>query len=100
MSSLRDDAPRFEAADTVIHPVNPAPVERHARWAAKQGFPFAILSDPDKAVAKSYGAKGLVGISRTVFVVDKEGRIAFRESGMPADEKLLQAIAERNAQER
>lgn len=41
-------------------------------------FPaFPILFDPDGAVAEAYGVKGLP----TTFVIDREGRIAYRAMG-------------------
>jgi len=50
----------------------------------KYDLNFTLLSDEDHAVAESYGAWGLkkfmgkeyMGILRTTFIIDKEGRIA------------------------
>ena len=36
--------------------VNPASAESHAGYAARLGLPFPLLSDPDSAISRSYGA--------------------------------------------
>jgi peroxiredoxin len=40
-------------------------------------LPFTLLSDPDLAVAKRYGASGLLGMKRAVFLVDEQGVIRY-----------------------
>lgn len=56
-------------------------VGSHAKFAGKHGFPFALLSDPDKKVAKAYGCTSLFmlgKVSRAVFVVGKDGEILYK----------------------
>jgi peroxiredoxin len=49
--------------------------------------------DADKKVAIAYGATNAVGgIQRSVFVIDKEGKVAWSKQGMPATEEILAAI--------
>ena len=57
--------------------VNPADVENHARYVAKMGFPFPLLSDPDRAIATAYHAlkDDGRGIQRSVYVVARDGTI-------------------------
>ena len=44
------------------------------------GVPFKLLSDPDLAVAKKYGSANSDGRARrTVYVIDKGGRVAYRD---------------------
>jgi thioredoxin-dependent peroxiredoxin len=81
--------------DVVLIAVDSDPAEAQAAWARDGEFPFLFASDPDAAVAKSYGAAR----SRNLFVVDPEGRIAwraapFREVDPTAYEELAAAIAE------
>ena len=73
--------------------VNPGSLASHTKWSEKFGFPFPIAVDADKKVAAAYGATNLVGgIQRSVFVVDKQGRIAWAKEGMPETAEILSAI--------
>lgn len=73
--------------------INPGSLESHGRWAEKFGFDFPIAVDSDKKVAATYGVLGMVGnVQRTVFVVSKQGRVAWVKEGMPSTDEILQAI--------
>jgi len=56
----------------------------HAKFASKYGLKFPLLSDEKKEVLKLYGVwkeksmygRKYMGIERTTFVIDEEGRIA------------------------
>jgi peroxiredoxin len=79
-----------------------------ASWARDDEFPFLFGGDADGAVGKAYGAfvdrpSGPLD-NRTLFVVDREGRIAyraapFREIDPTAYEELGEAIARISPQE-
>ena len=75
----------------VVFGVNPANAESHVRFVKKQGYQFPLLVDRDKNVAKQYGADGIM-VQRTVYVVDREGKIVFARRGMPADAEILASI--------
>jgi peroxiredoxin Q/BCP len=78
---LRDALPDLgDAAVVGISPDKPAAL---TRFDTKYGLGFPLLSDPDHAVAEAYGAWGekknygrtYMGIIRSAFLVDEEGRI-------------------------
>jgi len=93
LCTARDDYSRYEGLDAVVFGVNPADAESHAKFAEKYDFPFGILVDSDGAVIRAYGCRGIGGITtRTVYVIDKAGRIAFAERGMPATDDILAAL--------
>jgi peroxiredoxin Q/BCP len=54
-----------------------------ARWKEKLGLPFPLLSDPDAAVLKAYGAWGeksmygkkVTGTVRTTVVIGADGKV-------------------------
>ena len=81
---FRDRLPEFEAAGGVILGISPDSVESHRRFAEKHALPFPLLADPDHAVAEAYGVwkektnygKTYLGLERTTFVLDWEGRVA------------------------
>src|SRR6185436_2351538 len=66
--------------DVVLAAISYDSVETQARFAASLGVPFKLLSDPDLAVAKKYGSANSDGRARrTVYVIDKNGRVAYRD---------------------
>jgi peroxiredoxin Q/BCP len=54
---FRDRAPEFEAAGAVILGISFDSVSDQKKFADDQGFPYALLADPDKAVGKLYDAE-------------------------------------------
>lgn len=59
------------------------PPERNRAWARELRLPFRLLSDPDGAVARRYGAwDDTWNLARRVtFIVDRAGRIRFVDAG-------------------
>ena len=63
--------------------ISPDPVEKLQRFKEKEDIRITLVSDPDKEVLRAYGAFGpkklygkeVVGVIRSTFVVDAEGRI-------------------------
>ena len=53
-------------------------VESHVRFAQSIGHPYALLADMDQRVAKLYGSAGEGYDRRTVFVIGKDGKVAYR----------------------
>jgi peroxiredoxin Q/BCP len=51
-------------------------VEKQKQFSDKYTFDFPLLSDPDKTVAKEFGAKRGIGPNkRTTFVIDTDGTV-------------------------
>jgi thioredoxin-dependent peroxiredoxin len=56
-------------------------VDSHTKFVNENGIPVALLADPDKKVAKAYGASApMVGTRRAVFIVDEEGKLAYKHT--------------------
>jgi thioredoxin-dependent peroxiredoxin len=63
--------------------ISPDPVEKLQRFREKEDLRITLLSDPDKEVLAAYGAYGpkklygkeVVGVIRSTFVIDAEGRV-------------------------
>ena len=74
--------------------VNFGDAESHQAFKAEYNFPFELLVDEDKAVAKAYGAVKEDGesIARSVVVVGKDGKVIFSESGAPATPRIINAV--------
>jgi len=80
---FRDRWPAVRKAGAVVLGVSPDDVVSHVKFKKKFELPFPLLADPDHAVAERYGVWGeksmygrkYLGIHRTTFVIDEEGRI-------------------------
>ncbi|HVJ68400.1 MAG TPA: thioredoxin-dependent thiol peroxidase [Caulifigura sp.] len=81
---FRDTQPAIKKAGAVVLGVSPDSVASHVKFAKKYELPFTLLSDPDHAVAEKYGVwveksmygRKYMGIERTTFLIDANGRIA------------------------
>lgn len=51
--------------------------ESHRAFKAKKQLPFTLLTDKGLKVAADYGAKGLLGMKRAVFLVDAAGVVRY-----------------------
>jgi thioredoxin-dependent peroxiredoxin len=80
---FRDAADAFAAAGTIILGASRDSVKAQESFKAKQGFPFDLLSDKDEALCRAfdviklkklYGKESL-GIERSTFLIDAEGRL-------------------------
>lgn len=83
----------YAAHGAQVVAVNPGSLASHEKWACKAGFQFPICADSGKKVAEAYKVlKPNGGIQRTVYVVDRTGRIAWAQEGMPSTEEILAAV--------
>jgi peroxiredoxin (alkyl hydroperoxide reductase subunit C) len=81
MRAYQADLPKFEAAETVVLGISIDAQPAKTAWAVSLGpIAFDLLSDfyPHGEVARKYGVLREDGISeRAVFLVDKEGKVAW-----------------------
>lgn len=81
--------------------VSPDPLVRLQKFRAKNDLPFTLLSDPDHAVAERYGVWGekkmygktYMGIIRSHFIIDEEGRIADAQIKVSPKRSVEKALA-------
>ena len=75
--------------------INSQSLDSHERFAKRQSLPFPLLSDADKTVCRSYGAVGLLGITKRVLVlIDRDGRIRWRCTDLPIFRRSAEEIRE------
>ena len=80
---FRDSLDALAAAGIRVVGISPDPPEKLAAFRANEGLTFPLASDPDRTVLSAYGAHGekslygrtVVGVIRSTFVIDAEGRI-------------------------
>ena len=99
---LRDVA--GQVGDTAILGISPDKPAKQARFDSKYGLGFPLLADQDHAVAGAFGAWGeksmygkkYMGIIRSAFLIDEDGRIAeawYKVSPKDTAANLLSAVA-------
>jgi len=100
-AEMRTFADKYDAMFTgaVLVGLSIDSLETHVRFAESLGLPFKLLSDPRQRVAAKYGAKGSgTQMRRVVYVIGKDGKVAWREMQFNATDpkgydRLQQAIA-------
>ena len=99
LCDYRDGVEAFEDLGVKVVGISNDGAESHRNFRAKYELPFSLLTDPGLKVAAKYDSKGMLGMKRSVFLVDEEGVIRylhieslslFRRSR----EELLQAISD------
>ena len=81
---IRDSWPQFGDMNATVLGVSPDSVESHVKFRDKYSLPFTLLADPDHKLADAYGVwvekknygKTYMGIERSTFIIDADGRIA------------------------
>jgi peroxiredoxin Q/BCP len=93
-----------DVGNAVVLGISPDAPSKQLRFAEKYSLGFQLLSDPDHAVADAYGVWGekknygktYMGIVRSAFLIDEEGRIAeawYKISPADTPKNLLKALA-------
>ena len=92
-----------QIGDTAVVGISPDPPAKQARFDAKYGLGFPLLSDQDHAVAEAYGVwveksmygRKYMGIERSAFLVDEKGKLAevwYKVSPKDTPTNLLKAL--------
>jgi peroxiredoxin Q/BCP len=103
--SFRDNLPRFKRGKAVVLGVSILDEKSKAKFAAKYNVNFPLLADADHDVAEKYGVwqeksrygRKYMGIARTTFLIDRQGKVARRWDNVKVDghtEEVLDAVNE------
>jgi thioredoxin-dependent peroxiredoxin len=98
---IRDSYEDFEQRDAVVLGVSPDEETAHVKFKQKYGLPFTLLADPDHHVLEQYGVWGernfggrkYMGVERSTFLIDEEGRIAKVMRRVKPDTHVDQVLA-------
>lgn len=98
---FRDSHAHFGERDAVVFGVSPDGAASHAEFRAKYDLPFALLIDEDNAIAEAYGVwaerkmsgRSFMGIARSHFVIDEEGKIVDVQVEVSPEESPVRALA-------
>lgn len=106
--AFRDQKQQLEKHGVKLLGVSPDDLESHRKFRDKYQLNFPLLIDKDHKVAEKYGAwreknmygKVSMGIQRSTFLIDQEGKVAKvwkRVSVDGHDEKVLEEVAKLRA---
>ena len=95
LCEIRDHWSEFQKRGVAVFGVNPGSAPSHAKFRQNHQFPFPLLVDEERKVAKLYNAAGVLIIRRTVYGIGKDGRIVFAERGKPEPSRILAALTAR-----
>lgn len=95
--------PKFRKLKAEVLGLSRDSVKSHQNFCAKHGFAFDLVSDADEAVCRSFGVikeknmygKKVMGIERSTFLIDPEGRVAESWRGVKVPghaEAVLEAL--------
>lgn len=98
---LRDHRQDFTSLGIDVVGISPDPPEKNKRFDEKYGLSFPLLSDPDHAVTQAYGCWGekssfgqtFVGLIRSSFLIDENGRIQHTWYRVKAPDTVPKAMA-------
>ena len=98
---FRDNLARFAAAGATVLGVSKASLASHDKFRDKYTLNFPLLSDPERAAHEAYGAWGekvfygkhIVGVIRSTFLIDEEGRVVRAWYGVKVKGHVDQVLA-------
>ena len=99
---IRDNYDDFEKRGAVVLGVSTDEESSHVKFKEKYGLPFTLLADTDHNVAeqygtwveKNFGGKKYMGVERSTFLIDPEGRIAKVMRRVKPDTHVERVLAE------
>lgn len=102
--AFRDHYATFQGQDVLVYGVSCDDIPSHEKFTAKYDLPFPLLSDPDTSVSTAYGVykektnygRKYMGIERSTFVIDGDGRISRIFRNVKVDghvEKVLDEVS-------
>src|SRR5210317_2071997 len=77
LCDYRDGVEAFAGLGVDVVGISNDSAESHREFRQKHDLPFTLLTDPDLKVAALYDSKGVLGMKRSVFLVDEKGVIRY-----------------------
>ncbi len=98
---FRDAYPQIEEKNAVVLGVSPDGITSHQKFKTKFNLPFTLIVDEDHRIAEAYGVWGersnygktYMGIIRSHFVIDEQGKIADAQVKVSPTDSVERAIA-------
>ena len=87
LCDYRDGVEAFAGLGVQVVGISDDSAESHRKFRQKYDLPFTLLSDPGLEVAALYDSKGMLGMKRSVFLVDEAGATLATLAPKPDDEQ-------------
>ena len=99
--SFRDNLARVKRKGAVVFGISADSKKSHQKFIEKYDLSFPLLSDEKKEVVNAYGVwkekafmgRKYMGIERTTFIIDKEGKIVHIFSKVKVDGHVEEVLA-------
>lgn len=97
---FRDQFPKMEANNVVVLGISPDAPKDQKKWALKEGLQYDLLSDLDHQVLEQWSAWGersmygktYMGVVRSHWVIDEQGKIIDAQVGVSAKDSVEKAV--------
>lgn len=97
---FRDSYPFIEEKNALVMGVSPDDQGSHQKFKIKFDLPFTLLVDTDHALAMAYGVwqeksmygKKYMGVVRSHFIIDEEGKIADVQVNIKPEASVARAL--------
>jgi thioredoxin-dependent peroxiredoxin len=97
---FRDRLPQFKKSKAVVLGLSILDEKSKAKFAKKFDVTFPLLADADHAVAEKYGVwqeksrygREYMGIARTTYLIDGDGKVARRWDNVKVDEHAEEVL--------
>ncbi|MFT3868962.1 MAG: peroxiredoxin [Nibricoccus sp.] len=90
--SLRDAYEELTKLGVTVIGVSTDSVEAQKAFKEKYHFPFTLIADTDKKVMHAFGQDGLMFASRQAFLIDKNGKVVWRDLKASTKQQAADAI--------
>jgi thioredoxin-dependent peroxiredoxin len=98
--AFRDNFPQIEARNAVVMGISPDTAKSHQGFKSKHSLPFPLLLDPDHEIAQAYDVwreksmygRKYMGILRSHFVIDEQGKIIDAQYNVKASDSAPKAL--------
>jgi peroxiredoxin Q/BCP len=99
---FNDNLHAFAKAKVPVFGISADSAEKHKKFRSKYGLTFPLLTDADHRVGEAYGAWGektlygkkSIGVIRSTFLIDADGKIARAWYSVKADGHAAKVLAE------
>lgn len=99
--AFRDSYPEISDKNAVVLGVSPDSAKSHQGFKSKHGLPFPLIVDADHSIAERYGVwreksmygRKYMGVLRSHFVIDEQGKIVDAQYNVKASESAKKAVA-------
>ncbi len=98
---FRDNYLAIEEKNAIVLGVSPDGAKSHQKFKTKFNLPFTLVADEDHSIAEAYGVwaeksmygKQYMGIERSHFVIDENGKIVDAQVKVKPEDSVERAIA-------